>query len=89
MLTPAALAHWVMGDGVAIPSGLQLCTDSYLLQDVVRLMNVLIIKYRLECRLQYSTKRQPRIYIRQRSMPLLRSIVIPYFHPSMRYKLGL
>jgi hypothetical protein len=78
-----------MGDGVAIASGLQLCTDSYTLPDVIRLMNVLIIRYRLECTLQYSTKRQPRIYIKQVSMPLLRTIVAPSFHPSMLYKLGL
>ena len=54
-----------------------LCTDSYTILDDVRLMNVLMIKYRLECTLRYTSKRQPRIYIRQCSMPLLRSIVIP------------
>lgn len=29
LLTPIALAHMIMGDGVARPHGLQLCTDSY------------------------------------------------------------
>jgi hypothetical protein len=64
--------------------GLIICTDSYTLPDILRLMNVLIIRYELECSLRYHTPTQPRIYIRQRSMPLLRSIVIPYFHPSMQ-----
>ena len=61
MLTPVALAHLIMGDGSVRPQGLILCTDSYSLNDVVRLMNVLIIKYRLECTLQFYTKNHYRI----------------------------
>jgi len=45
MLTPVALAHMVMGDGSVSRHGLILCTNSYSVQDVVRLMNVLIIRY--------------------------------------------
>jgi hypothetical protein len=77
LLTPAALAHLIMGDGSVQRHGLIICTDSYSVQDVVRLMNVLIIRYRLECTLRYHTPTQPRIYIRQRSMPLIRTIVGP------------
>lgn len=77
-----------MGDGVARPHGLIICTDSYCIEDVVRLMNVLIIKYKLECTLRHHTLTQPRINIRQRSMPLLRTIVRPHMHSSMLYKLG-
>jgi hypothetical protein len=47
LLTPVALAHLIMGDGAVRPSGLILCTDSYTVADAVRLMNVLIIRYRL------------------------------------------
>jgi len=67
-----------MGDGYARPQGLILCTDSYSVQDIVRLMNVLIIRYRLKCTLRYHTSTQPRIYISERSMPLLRTIVRPH-----------
>jgi LAGLIDADG DNA endonuclease family/LAGLIDADG endonuclease len=88
LLTPVALAHWIMGDGVAKSHGLIICTDSYSVQDVVRLMNVLIIRYGLECTLRPHTPTQPRIYIRQRSMPLLRTIVTPHMDLSMLYKLG-
>src|SRR6266705_62591 len=49
LLTPVALAHLIMGDGVARPYGLQLCTDSYTLADIVRMMNVLTIRYGLSC----------------------------------------
>jgi hypothetical protein len=52
-------------------------------------MNVLIIRYNLNCSLHLDGKDQYRIYIKQVSMPLLRSILTSYFHPSMLYKLGL
>lgn len=50
-------------------------------------MNVLIIRYRLDCTLRFHRPTQLRIYIREGSMPLLRTIVIPYMHTSMLYKL--
>lgn len=88
MLTPVALAHMIMGDGGVQRHGLQLCTDSFTISDVVRLINVLILRYTLDCTLQMD-RQYPRIYIKQVSIPLLRSIVISHMHPSMYYKLGL
>jgi hypothetical protein len=66
-----------------------LCTDSYSVQEVVQLMNVLIIRYNLDCSLFFHgpNSTRPRVYIRARSMPLLRTIVQQYMHPSMMYKL--
>lgn len=93
ILTPAVLAHLIMGDGSAQRHGLILCTDSYSPsdQDVVRLLNVLIIKYRLKCTLHYHTPTQPRIYISERSMPLLQTIVLLRTHmcSNMLYKIKL
>jgi hypothetical protein len=44
LLDPIALAHWIMGDGQFVKTGgLTICTDSYSIIDVVRLMNVLMI----------------------------------------------
>ena len=71
LLTPAALAHLIMGDGSAKHIGLIICTDSYELVDVVRLMNVLLIRYNIDSTLRFHTKTQPRIHIRQRSMPIV------------------
>jgi hypothetical protein len=88
LLNPIALAHMIMGDGAAQSHGLIICTDSYSIEDIVRLINVLIIKYRLDCTLWVRRKNQYRIYIRQSSMPLLRDIVRPHFHSSMLYKIG-
>lgn len=91
LLTPVALAHLIQGDGQTSRHGLVLCTNSFLIKDVVRLMNVLIIRYRLECNIreyrQSNGKLEFMIYIRHGSMPLLRTIVKPYMHPSMLYKI--
>lgn len=79
-----------MGDGNALHHGLILCTNSYSIEDVVKLMNVLIIRYRLECKItlkKQNQKVESMIYIRQNSMSLLRSIVKPYVCSSMLYKL--
>ena len=87
LLTPIALAHMIMGDGSVKQSGLVICTDSYSVKDIVRLINVLMIRYRLDCWLRNHSPTQPRIYINQSSMALLFNIVSPYMHPSMLYKL--
>ena len=89
LLTPIALAHVIMGDGVAKSHGLIICTDSYSTVDVVRIMNVLMIKYGLECTLRYHRPTHPRIYIRQCSMPIVRELVKPYMAKSRLYKIGL
>lgn len=90
LLTPIALAHVVMGDGSAQRNGLVICTNSYSVQDVIRFMNVLIIRYRLECTIHIKKQNQKieyMIYIRQNSMALLLNIVSPYMHHSMFYRI--
>jgi len=87
LLTPVALAHWICGDGSARPHGLEICTDSYDLPNIIRLMNVLIIRYRLDCNLRKHGQ-DYRIYIRQASMSTLKNIVEPYMVQAMMYKLG-
>ncbi len=52
-------------------------------------MNVLKIRYNIDCILRFNSPTQPRITIRAKSMEILRKIVIPYMHDSMLYKLGL
>ena len=51
-MTPVAFA--LMGDGGLKSKGIFLCTDSYSIKDVVRLMNVLILRYDLKCTLHKS-----------------------------------
>jgi hypothetical protein len=84
LLTPIALAHWIIGDGLWNHSGLILCTESFSIIDNVKLINILKVRYRLDCTL---TARN-RIYVTASSMPRLRAIVQPHMHPSMLYKIG-
>jgi hypothetical protein len=71
------------------PGGLFLCTHSFSIQETVRLMNVLMVRHRLDYTLFMKDKKFPLIYIKKESMDTLRSIVIPHLHPSMFYKIGL
>jgi hypothetical protein len=58
LLSPIALAYWIIGDGYNERGGLILCTDSYSLPDVISLMNVLQIRYRLVCTLRMHNKKE-------------------------------
>jgi hypothetical protein len=89
LLTPVALAHWIMGDGAILNKGVVLCIDSCSLQDVIKLVNVLKLKYDLNCTIQGINNKRPRIYILPESLPKLINIVRPYFLSSMLYKLHL
>ncbi len=88
LFTPIAFAHLVMGDGSYKSKGLVLCTDSFSLFEVVKLMNVLIIKYELKCTLHVEENRY-RIYISRTSMDKVVKIIKPYLIPSMYYKIGI
>lgn len=89
LLTPEALAHLIMGDGSArLEGGLVICTDSFSMFEVVRIINVLIIRYRLNCKLRKHGPLYHRIYISQHSMVQLRIIIQPFMLPSMIYKIS-
>jgi hypothetical protein len=75
-----------MGDGQVASNGLRLCTDSYKITEVVKLMNVLMIKYRIKCSINIMGGK-PRIYISAKSISLLSSIVKPHMTKDMYYKL--
>lgn len=90
LLTPIALAHLIMGDGVSYKDkGITICTDSFSIVDVVRLINVLIIRYNLNCTIHTPRAGQYRIYISKNCLESLQEIVLPYMIPSMLYKINL
>jgi len=89
LLTPLALAHWIMQDGSkGTCRGLYLCTDCYSFDDVKRLSLYLTDKYNIKSSIHKSNGNH-RIYILAKSVEQVRVLVWPYMHNSMLYKLGL
>lgn len=87
-LTPLALAIWIMDDGGKLGQGLKLSTNSFSFSDCNFLVKVLYENFKLKASVQSAgVENQYIIYIWKDSMPLLREIVLPYVHPSMKYKL--
>lgn len=73
LLTYEALAHWIIGSGY-IPAGgqgLNICTKSFSIKEVILLLNILIYKFELECTLIALEPNQYQIHIKHSSMPLL------------------
>lgn len=85
-LLPVALAVWAQADGSKHNSGFTLCTNSFTLQQAVLLLNILKIRYGLDCTIYYD-KGRPVVHVKSNSMSTFRALVTPYFHPSMLYKL--
>jgi hypothetical protein len=89
LLTPLALAHWIMGDGASLNKGLVLCTDSFKLEEVKLLQFILKNKFEINSTIQGLNSNRSRIYIIQESMPKLINLVKPFILPTMQYKLHL
>jgi hypothetical protein len=72
--------------------GITLCTDSFTLLEVKRLIKVLEIKFKLSCTIHFKKSNDKkgiyhRIYIKANSLPLLYSLVFEYMCPEMLYKI--
>lgn len=88
LLTPLALAHWVMQDGSRGTSkGLYLCTDCFTLTDVQRLSQYLNKKYDFKCSI-HKAGGNYRIYILAKSVETVKILILPFMHKTMTYKLG-
>ncbi len=87
-LTPECLAHWIMCDGNFNQTGVVLNTQCFTLSEIDTLVKALTDKYGFKV----SSNRDHDNYVIlfwKRSIPLLQSIVLPYMHPSMLYKINL
>ena len=77
-----------MDDGSKVNSGLKLCTNSFTYSECILLVKVLFDNFNIKSTIQSTgVSEQYIIYIWKESMPLLREIVLPYVHPSMKYKI--
>lgn len=89
-LTPLSLAIWIMDDGGKVGNSLKLSTNSFTYSDCLLLVKTLYDNFNLKATTHSAgVPNQYCIYIFTESMPLLRKIVSPYVHPSMKYKIGL
>lgn len=87
-LTPLALAIWIMDDGTKSNKGLKLATNSFSFSDCNLLVKVLNDNFNLKSSVQSAgIENQYIIYIWQESMPNLRQLILPFFDPSMKYKI--
>ena len=76
-----------MGSGISLQGrGIKLCTNFNNISDTVKLINVLIIKYRLRCNLLIE-KDKNSIYIYRSSLNTLLMSIKPYMLPFMIKKI--
>ncbi len=85
ILSWEALAYLIMGNGT-YNSGVRIQTDSFTIKEVVFVINVLIIKFNLECSLHYQ-RGNPILYIKSKSIKRNLHNLLPYIHNSMKYKI--
>jgi len=79
-----------MDDGGWAKPGVRISTNSFKLEEVQFLANLLKKLFDLNCTVQnINTSGQYSIYIKGESILKLRKLILPYVIPSMRYKLGL
>ena len=91
LLTPRGLAYWISDDGSLDKSRLRviLCTESFTLEEVTLLVNVLNDKWNLECYINKTNNGGYRIVIPRRSLPILQSLLRDIIPPMMKHKIGL
>ena len=87
--TPLSLAIWIMDDGGKVGSGLKIATNSFSYSECLFLVKILFDIFKIKSSIQSTgIPNQYHIYIWKESIPLLREIVLPYLHSSMKYKLN-
>jgi hypothetical protein len=85
LLSWEALAHWISGDGT-YNSGVRIQTECFTVKEVVFIVNVLIIKFNLECSL-HKQRDYYIVYIKSKSLKKNIPNLLPYMDNSMKYKL--
>ena len=81
------LGYWIMGDGTKAGNAIYLQTQSFTVEECVFIISVLKYKFNLNCNIHMQRK-QPTIYISAKSMKQIKAQLLPYFLPSMVYKLN-
>ncbi len=88
LFTPFSLAIWFMDDGSKTVSGYKLSTNNFSLNDIEFLRSLLFTKFNLITSVQSSGLNKGYvIYIKSKSKNNFTSLIFPYIHPCMKYKL--
>jgi hypothetical protein len=90
-MDPIVLAYLIMTDG-NFDKGrnrVRIYTNSYSKEEVQRLASTIKDKFDIYTGVLHDRKNQWILTIGAKNLELLRSIVNPHFHPSMRYRIGL
>lgn len=82
------LAFWIQGDGRKCGKSLVLNTQSFTLNEIILLINILIIKFDINPYLQ-NDRGNYRIYISGKDLNKIVPKIKPYFVYSMLYKLNI
>lgn len=88
-LTPFALAIWIMDDGGRSGAGLKLATNNFTYIECERLKLALIEKNLKVSIHKTGVKNQYNQYIHKSSKPQLIELILPFIHPSKKYKFAL
>lgn len=86
LLTYESLAHWIMCDGTKSYNTIVLQTQSFDIQQVVFILNVLLIKFDIHSTINFQ-RNQPVLYIKTSSFKKLLPKILPYFVDSLKYKI--
>ena len=88
LLTERGLAYWIMDDGgKTFYNQTVLHTRSFTKEEVIYIQNVLNKNFELVTRIEEKSPNQWIIYIPVKQVKSLKSIVGPYMHKSMLYKI--
>jgi LAGLIDADG DNA endonuclease family len=82
------LSFWIMADGTKYSNAIYLQTQSFSVKECVFIISILIYKFNLKCNI-HMQRNHPTIYISAKSMKKIRANLLPYFLPSMVYKLNI
>ena len=76
----------MMGDGSKLGTSMILNTQSFTIKECSVIISIFIYKFGLNCNI-FMQRGLPVIYITGKSMRRLKPHILPYFIPSMFYKL--
>ncbi len=77
-----------MDDGNFHGSSVRIATNCFNYKEHISLIKILQDKYKIEASIHKNHLNYLSLYIKKKSLPQLKELVLPYFHSSMYYKLG-